>query len=129
MDWNFAPPTVYPHVQTLRFRLGLALDAEDVSFDPNRILVTYQDDELSELLQFQPVRPGGAPTDVDMVGDTVADWSNCRGEGQSHFCIRWNEGSDRDFVLEQGETVEIIIMCAMAADPLHGNLNPGTTSG
>ena len=36
MDWNLAPPT-YPHVQTLRFRLGLALDAEDVSFDPNQI--------------------------------------------------------------------------------------------
>ena len=125
VDWNLVPPTIYPHVQTLRFRLGLALDADDVSFDPNRILVTYQDDELSELLTFKPVRTGGNETDADMRGDNVDDWGNCRGEGTPHFCIRWNEGSDRDFVLEQGETVEILIMCATSNDPLHGNLNPG----
>ena len=125
VDWNLVPPTIYPHVQTLRFRLGLALDAEDVSFDPNQILVTYQDDELSELLTFKPVRTGGNETDADMRGDNVDDWGNCRGEATPHFCIRWNEGSDRDFMLEQGETVEILITCATSNDPLHGRLNPG----
>jgi len=124
MDWNWTP-TILPHVQTLRFRLGLALDVEDVSFDPTKMLVTYQDDERSHLLTFKPVRTGGNETDADMRGDNVADWENCRTEGTPHFCIRWNEGSDRDFVLEQGETVEILIMCATSADPLHGNLNPG----
>ena len=120
IDWNVGSP----HVQTLRFRLGLALGVEDLNFDPNRILITYQDENISTLLAFEAIR-GGNETDADMRGDNVADWGSCRGQGAPHFCIRWNEGSDRDFVLEQGETVEIIITCASGGDPLHNQLNPG----
>ena len=121
IDWNLSNP----HVQTLRFRLGLALGVEDLNFDPNDILVTYQDATLSELLTFKPIRGGGNETDADMRGDNAGDWANCRSVAYPHFCIRWAEGADRDFVLEQGEAVEIIITCMNGNDALHGKLNPG----
>ena len=128
IDWNEASP----HVQTLRFRLGLALGVSAIPFDPNNILVTYQDEEISRLLPFAPVRtvlPGGNRTDVDIRTDTAAnikaDWTACRAVTTSHFCIRWSPNADRDFVLEPGETVEIIITCMSANDPLHDELNQG----
>lgn len=128
IDWNEASP----HIQTLRFRLGLALGVSAIPFDPNNILVTYQDEEISRLLPFAPVRtvlPGGDRTDVDIRTDTAAnikaDWTACRAVTTSHFCIRWSPNADRDFVLEPGETVEIIITCMSANDPLHDELNQG----
>ena len=128
IDWNEASP----HIQTLRFRLGLALGVSAVPFDPNDILVTYQDEEISQLLTFAPVRTvpsGGDRTDVDIRTDPAAnvkaDWTACREVDPSHFCIRWSPNADRDFELEPGETVEIIITCMSAKDPLHDELNQG----
>jgi len=105
--------------------LGLAPGAEDLNFDPNAVLITFQDQSVNELLSFNAVRTGGTPTDADMRGDNAADWENCRQSASPTFCIRWNEGSDRDFVLEQGETVEIIMTCVNNNNPLHNELHAG----
>ena len=120
IDWN-----VPEHIQTVRFRLGLAAGVEDLNFDPNDLLITFQDEGMNELLSFNPVRTGGAPTDADIRADNAADWNNCRGRPNATFCIQWSEGSDRDFVLERGETVEIIMTCVNNNNPLHNQLHAG----
>ena len=96
-------------IDHIRVKITGATDVNAVAFNPEGILVTYQDDANVSLMTFQKGDPS-----------TTAGATACRGTGtDTRWCIVWRNANN-DLMMEPGELAELFIFTA--------NLTPAVTT-
>ena len=121
---NTCVPAACQYVDHIRVNLA-PTGVEPATFQPENVMVTYQDESNVELMSFfDPSGPGDPiwinPNDAD------ADIRTCRsgvgvgglppigGGGPKTWCIKWSpsSGANPDDVIQPGEIVELYIFLA-----------------
>ena len=92
-------------VDMIRVKIATAAGVDSVGFDPTTVLVTYQDENVAELLAF----------DEDVLAAAPAECN-----GPLEWCIRWSPNivAAPRTIIEPGDVAELLIMPPDGADPL-----------
>ena len=118
---NTCVPAACQFVDHIRVNLA-PTGAESATFQPENIMLTYQDESNVELMSFFDPSGPGDPNYINP-NDADADIRTCRtgvgvgglppigGGGPKNWCIKWSpsSGTNPDEIIKPGEIVELYI--------------------